>query len=255
MAGIDRDFTVADMAAMLRDVDVTRAVVVQSSHSAGETQRLLAADPSIVAGVVGWIDLTGDADAAIATARAGAVSRLVGIRHLAHIDQDPTWLLRADVGEALDALARHRLAFDLVIRWWQLPQATSIARNHPDTTFVLDHLGGPPLDTEHMTEWAHLLERLAQQSNVTAKVSGLPSALGRDDWTIDDFREAFDAALGAFGPARLMYGSDWPLIHLGGGPSRWRRAFDTLVQPLTREEQRLIRGGCATRAYGLEDTE
>ena len=254
MGAIDRDFTVSDLGDMLRDVGVGRAVVVQSSNSAGETRRLLAADPEAVTGVVGWIDLTDDADVAISHALAGAKTRLVGIRHLAHIDPDPTWLLRPDVGTGLEALARHRLVFDLVIRWWQLPQATSIARTHPDTTFVLDHLGGPPLGTEHMAEWASQINRLGGCPNVTAKVSGLPSALGTDSWTTADLREPFDAALDAFGPARLMYGSDWPLVRLGGGPSRWHDAFDELVRPLSDEEQRLMRGECATLTYGLEES-
>lgn len=255
MPAIDRDFTFPDLGDMLRDVGVTRAVVVQSSHSAGETRRLLSAESVVVAGVVGWIDLTGDVDVAISQLRADAAARLVGIRHLAHIDPDPTWLLRPEVGVGLDALARHDLAFDLVIRWWQLPQAVSVARAHPHTAFVLDHLGGPPLGTEHMAEWARQLGGLAQQPNVTAKISGLASALGTTTWTTDDLRAPFDAALDAFGAARLMYGSDWPLVHLGGGPSRWREAFDELVQPLTAQEQRLIHSECATLTYRLEGSQ
>jgi L-fuconolactonase len=106
-----------------------------------------------------------------------------------------------------------------------------------------------------MSEWALLLKRLGEQQNVVAKVSGLPSALGTDSWTTADLRDPFDVALDAFGPARLMYGSDWPLVRLGGGPSRWHDAFDELVQPLTDEEQRLMRGGCATRTYRLEESQ
>jgi L-fuconolactonase len=252
MAAINRDFAVDDMASMLDLCAASRGVVVQASNSRAETHRLLAMRSPRVAGVVGWMNLAGDVSAELASMPAGYNERLVGIRHLAHIDPDPEWLLRGDVGNGLATLGARDLTFDFVVRAWQLGQVESVAQRDPGTTFVIDHLGAPPVGTDQMTAWATSLSRVARHQNVSVKLSGLPSAFGADSWGITTFNEAFDVALDSFGPDRMMYGSDWPLVELGGGAERWLEAVSTLVASLTESEQASIWHGCATRQYGLE---
>jgi L-fuconolactonase len=251
MAPIDRDFTMDDLGVALDDVGVRTAVVVQSSNSIAETRRLLAAADDRVAGVVGWVDLTADVAEQLASLPDRDPAALVGARHLAHIDPDPAWLRRTDVRRGLAALGRAGLCFDLVLRWHQIPLAETLAGDLPEVRFVLDHLGNPPLGAPELSLWERSLRTLAAHPNTSAKVSGIAGALGRSDWTADMCREAIEVALEAFGPERLMYGSDWPLVELVGGPSRWHAAVATVVADLSLSERNSIFGASAARVYGV----
>ncbi|MDN4599134.1 amidohydrolase family protein [Leifsonia virtsii] len=250
MAAIDRDFGSDDLRAMLASTGMERAVLVQASNSLEESERLSHADPSVVAGLVAWVDLTGDVPAQLDRVRTGRVP-VVGVRHLAHIDPDPEWLLRPDVAGGLAALGGEGLVFDLVVRDWQLPQAAALAERHGDVRFVLDHLGGPLAGDADPAGWEKGLRALAAQGNVVAKVSGLTSGLVPGEWDADDLGEVVDVALDAFGPDRLLYGSDWPLAELGGGSPAWRSAFDELVSGLAAGERDALLGGNAARVYSL----
>lgn len=250
MSAIDRDFGTGDLRGMLGETGMDRAVLVQASNSLEESSRLSRGDPAVVAGLVAWVDLAGDVPAQLAELRAGSVP-VVGVRHLAHIDPDPEWLLRPDVAVGLDALGREGLAFDLVVRDWQLEQAARVAARHGGVRFVLDHLGGPLADDAETERWEAGLRALAELPNVTAKISGLTSGLTAGRWTADDLRGIVDEAVDAFGSDRLLYGSDWPLAELGGGAPAWRAALDELVGELSADERDALLGGNAVRVYSL----
>ena len=247
MAAIDRDFDSADLEQMLDATGAGTAVVVQAGHSLAETVRLLDLSGPRTAGVVGWIDLTAEAGAQLDGLGAGGQRSLVGLRHLVHVDPDPGWLERPDVGTGLDVLASRGLCFDLVLRSWQLPSAATVAGARPGLRFVLDHLGGIAETTDD-PGWESGLRTLAAHPNVYAKLSGLVSLL-------DDparLRRVAGFALEAFGPDRLMYGSDWPLTRLGAGPVVWRAAVDELIGGLSAGERHAIMSGTARLCYGLD---
>lgn len=199
------------------------------------------------------MDLTHDIPAQLSALAAGGTGRLVGIRHRVQIDPDPEWLGRAEVGRGLEELADAGLCFDLVLRWWQLPVAARVAAEHPSLTFVLDQLGGPSFDGgSEMDAWEKGLRALAGQPNSVAKLSGLGGTLGRTDWSVDDLRPALDVAVSAFGPTRLMYGSDWPLVELNGGAPRWHNAVAQATGGMSGTESEAIRGRTASRVYGMD---
>lgn len=245
MAPIARDFGAADLVAMLDDAGIDRAVVVQASNSAAETARLLALDEPRIAGVVGWVDLTASVGEQLA-ALGGATARLVGIRHLVHVDDDPSWLARPEVGAGLGALADAGLGFDLVLRTTQLPLAARVATDHPATRFVLDHLGGVA-DADDLGAWERDLRAIARCPNVLAKVSGLWAAAV----DAEALARIVDVALDAFGPDRLMYGSDWPLVRMGVGAPAWRAAVEGALASLSPAERGAVLGGTAARYYRL----
>jgi len=251
MAPIARDFGPADLGAMLASTGLDRGLVVQSSNSLEESVRLAQLDPTVVAGLIGWVDLTAEAGPQLDRIRREATVPLVGVRHLVHIDPDPEWLLRADVGRGLAALEREGLCFDLVVREWQLPQAALVSGRHEGLRFVLDHLGGPPPPGTDGREWAAALRELARRPNVAAKVSGLVSGLAPGSWHAEDLADRVTTALDAFGPDRLMYGSDWPLAELGGGAVAWKSAVDGLLAELSEAERRRVLGGSAAELYCL----
>jgi L-fuconolactonase len=251
MAVIDRDFDAADLSTMLRATAADAAVVVQSTNSLAETTELLAiaTEPDVCA-VIGWVDLAGDVATQLACLRAGSGGdALRGIRHLAHLEQDPAWLLRADVGRGLAVLAEEGLSFDLVVRAHQLPVAVETARAHPTLRLVLDHLGNPPF--AELDGWRHDLAALAAEPNVVAKLSGLVTAVA-SPWDGAALAPAVDGAVEVFGPGRLMYGSDWPLAELAeGGAVAWAGAVRALAAGLSDAERASLLGGTCAGTYGI----
>ncbi|MDG4780152.1 amidohydrolase family protein [Micromonospora sp. WMMD961] len=256
MAAIDADFEPADLAPLARAAGVTATVVVQSIASEAETVDLLgiAAEDTLVRGVVGWVDLTA-ADVAARIDRLRAApggERLVGIRHLVQSETDPAYLDRPDVRRGIAAVGAAGLVFDLLVRQHQLPMATRLAHDLPEVSFVLDHLGKPALDRPEMTEWTRDLRALADAPNTTAKISGLVTEVDRPSWTPGDLRPAVEDALDAFGPGRLMYGSDWPVCLLASSYARWVEALAELLGDHDAADQAAVWGGTARRVYGLE---
>jgi L-fuconolactonase len=254
MAAIDRDFGVPELAEVQAGAGIDGAIVVQSSNSADETGDLLAlVDGAAVRGVVGWVDLEGDVRRQVGAlqvdALAGTPRGLVGIRHLAHQDPDPAWLGRPAVGRGLDTLAALGLPFDLVVLPGQLPLAAEVARAHPGTRFVLDHLGKPPLASGDLTAWRADLAAFAPLDNVVAKLSGLAIEGDWVGWGAADLREPVEHALTVFGPSRLMFGSDWPLVRLTRGLGAWLEALRELTGSLSADEKSDVFAGTARRSY------
>ncbi len=247
MRAIDRDFTPGDLERMLDATGMDSAVVVQSTNSVAETRRLLAHPSRRIAGVVGWVDLTADPGRPLDELDRTAPGRLVGIRHLVHLDPDPAWLAQPALHGGLSQLAHRGLAFDLVVRPWQLPSAALLAHARPDVRFVLDHLGGIA-DTGDDAGWAAGVRELARCPNTSAKISGLAGLVGAD---ADRLRRVLDVALEAFGARRLMYGSDWPVAELGAGAPAWRAVVDNLIGELGPAERQAILSGTAAGFYRI----
>ena len=251
MAPIDRDFWLDDLHEAQREAGIDGTILVQSANSASETIDLLslAADPG-VRGVVGWIDLTADVASQLESVRqTPGGDHLVGIRHLAHQDADDHWLRRPDVGTGLEALAEAGLVFDLVVRPDQLADAAAVVSEHPAVTFVLDHLGKPPIAAGDLAGWSAGLRAVAASPNAHAKLSGLVIEADWSSWSIDELREPVELALEVFGPSRLMFGSDWPLTRLTGGLTSWADAARDLTSGLSQSERDDIVGRTAASVY------
>jgi L-fuconolactonase len=251
LAPLRRDFTVADLAPEARAAGVDRTVVVQTVTVPDETPELLAlADGhDLVAGVVGWTDLTRP-DIADELARLRALPggrHLKGVRHQVQGEPDQEWLLRPDVHRGLTAVADAGLVYDLVVRPHQLPACVRAAAALPALTFVLDHLGKPPIATGALEPWATHLRALAALPNTVAKLSGLLTEAG-PHWTADRLRPYVTTALEAFGPDRLMFGSDWPVCTARAPYAETLRVVRELTAP---HEHTRVLDTTATRVYGL----
>lgn len=250
-----RRFGPEDLQPVLDASGVERTIAVQARSEPAETDALLriaAAEPW-VAGVVGWVDLT---DPAIADALAALVERpdgdrLVGIRHPAHDEPDPDWLVRADVGRGLAAVADAGLAFDLLVRARELPAAQRVVRAHPSLTFIIDHLAKPAIAAKELEPWASLLRSLAASDNVVVKLSGLVTEADWASWRPVDLAPYVDLALEAFGPDRLLFGSDWPVCLLAASYGQVVHVVRSSVDRLEATERAAILGGTATRVYRL----
>ncbi|MGW8888744.1 amidohydrolase family protein [Streptomyces sp. NPDC055749] len=255
LAPIRRTFTLADLEPEARAAGVTATVLVQTVTVAEETPEFLALAEcsTLVAGVVGWTDLTapGITDTLAALRALPGGDRLVGIRHQVQGEPDPEWLLRPDVLRGLAAVADAGLAYDLIVLPHQLPAAAKAAALLPGLTFVLDHAGKPPVAQRRTHPWADDLRTLADRPNTVCKLSGLVTEAELRSWTVEDLRPYAETVIGAFGPDRLMFGSDWPVCRLAASYAEVVDAARTLTADLTGDEQRAVFADTATRVYGL----
>jgi len=247
-----RTFTPDDLAPEVHATGIDATVVVQSADSLADTDAMIAAayEHDWIAGVVGWLPLADRAASEAALeARAG---RLCGVRHLIHWDADPEWLTRPQVQPGLALLAEQGLPFDVVAVFPRhLPNVPAIADAHRDLVMIIDHLAKPPFRGDGWELWVEAIRRAAARSNVFAKISGLDTAAG-PGWIVDELRPAWDVALDAFGPDRLLFGTDWPVCRLVSTYRDVVTATQALVAELTTSEQDRILGGNAIRLYRIE---
>ena len=255
MAAIDADFGPTELAAQTEPSGVGGTVVVQTIHSEAETVDLLgtAADSKLIRGVVGWVDLTApdlaDRLGHLRTLPGGG--KLVGLRHLVQAEPDPAFLARADLRRGIAAVADAGLVFDLVIQHRQLPAVIELVAGLPQVSFVLDHLGKPPLADGDLSAWAGHLRTLAQLPNVAAKLSGLVTEANWSSWQPADLAPAVSHALDTFGPGRLMFGSDWPVSLLATGYREWIQVLLELLAGSDDQHLDHIWGRTAGRVYRL----
>lgn len=207
-----------------------------------------------MAGVVGWTDLTApDVAAELARLGQGKGGRwLRGIRHQVQGEPDPRWLCRDDVREGLAAVADAGLVYDLLVLPGQLPAAVETARELPQLAFVLDHCAKPPVASGELEPWAADLRALAALPNVSCKLSGLVTEADWAQWTVADLRPYAEVVLEAFGPERVMFGSDWPVCTLAASYADVVAAAEELTGRLSEPERFEVFGRTAHRVYGLE---
>ncbi|MFD3497015.1 amidohydrolase family protein [Streptomyces sp. NPDC058678] len=249
---LGRDFTLADLVPEAEAAGVDRTVLVQTVTVAEETPEFLAlaAGHELIAGVVGWTDLTrpGVADELARLRELPGGQYLKGIRHQVQGEPDPEWLLRADVRRSLTAVAEAGLVYDLVVLPHQLPACAKAAASLPELTFVLDHLGKPPIASGALEPWASDVRALAALPNTVCKLSGLVTEAAPGSWTVDDLRPYADTVRDAFGPDRLMFGSDWPVCTTEATYDEVLALARHLVAP---EERTRIFETTAARVYDL----
>jgi L-fuconolactonase len=254
MAVLRRSFSVDDLRPDARRFGVAATVLVQTVTVAAETPEMLAlaaADP-LVTGVVGWTDLTsaavGDELARLRSGPGGEF--LVGVRHQVQSEPDPDWLRRADVLRGLRAVAEAGLCYDLVVLPHQIAAATHAAAAVPGLTLVLDHAGKPPIASGELTAWAADVRSLARQPNTVCKLSGLvtEAAPGAQPAA---FAAVADVILSAFGPDRVMFGSDWPVCLLATDYAGVVALARELVAGLADAERNAVFAATAERVYGL----
>jgi len=253
--GMDRlakDYLPADLETVARPVGVGGSVAVQARQSLAETRWLLdlaAADPFVL-GVVGWVDLR---SATVADELAAFVpdEKFVGVRHVVQDEPDPRFLLGEAFVRGVRTLHRFGLTYDLLLFPPQLPAASELVGLLPEQPFVLDHLAKPRIESGEIVAWRRDIEVLAGHENVCCKLSGMVTEAAWRRWKPADFTPYLDAALTAFGPERLMFGSDWPVCLVSGDYADVVGIVTDFIATLYAAEQDEIRHRTARRFYHL----
>jgi L-fuconolactonase len=258
-AGMERlacDHLPADLEAVARPVGVVGSVAVQARQSLAETRWLLslAKKHPFIRGVVGWVDLRSE-HVADDLAILADDEKFVGVRHVVQDEPDPRFVLGEAFVRGVRALHRFGLTYDLLIYPHQLPAAIDLVGLLPEQPFVLDHLAKPrirpPQKVGEMADWRRGIETLARRGNVCCKLSGLVTEVAWRQWQPADFTPVLDIALAAFGPARLMFGSDWPVCLLSAEYAEVVGIIDDFISTLTPAEQSLIWADTACRVYRI----
>lgn len=253
MAVLRRDFLPEDLEPLLRKQNLDGCVAVQARQTEEETNYLLGLADRYehVVGVVGWVDLQSDHLASRLEAYQ-PFGWLKGIRHIVQAEADPEFMLREAFVRGVKMLGEFDLTYDILVFEKQFPMVVRFLEQCPEQPFVLDHLGKPMIGEQPTQSWVNGMKAMAEHPNVYCKVSGLVTEADWSNWTADTFKPYLDVVAEAFGPQRLMYGSDWPVCLLAAEDYGEVAA---LAQPFaaqfSAEEQAAIFGGNAERFYKL----
>lgn len=254
MGALRRDYLPGELAPLLAADGFDGTVAVQARQSLEETRWLLAlADRhEFIRGVVGWVDLRSPGlDAQLA--EFADHPKFVGVRHVVHDEPDDGFLLRPDFRRGIGHLREFGLTYDLLLFPKHLTVATTLAAEFPAQPFVLDHLGKPDIKGGVLIPWEDGIRALARNPNVQCKLSGMVTEAAWATWRAEDFRPYLDVVFEAFGPERLMIGSDWPVCLLAGDYASVLRLVTDRAAALPEGPRAAILGGNCARFYGLQD--
>ena len=253
MAVLKQDRLPEDLAPLLAASGIDGTVAVQARQSLAETQWLLdlADQHSWIKGVVGWVDLRCP-DLPAQLERFSAHPRFRGVRHVVQDEPDDRFMLGDDFQRGIGQLAEFGLTYDLLIFPRHLPAACELVGHFPDQPFVLDHIAKPLIRDRVLEPWATGLRRLAAFPNVWCKVSGLVTEADWHSWQLADFHPYLDVVLEAFGPERIMFGSDWPVCTLAGSYGQVSGIVAGYIGQLSTSEQAAVLGRTAQHFYRLE---
>jgi L-fuconolactonase len=251
LAAIHRDFEPHDLEPLLRGHGIDATVLVQSLPGEADTRYMLGlADRfPFIAAVVGWTDLKAP-DAPRRIAALAGHERLRGLRPMLQDLDDERWIDDAALGPAVDAMLRHGLAFDALVLPRHLAPLLAFARRYPELPVVIDHIAKPAIAAGDAGRWRDGIAALAALPQVHCKLSGIVTEAGRD-WTVERLRPFVAHVLEAFGPGRVLWGSDWPVLDLAADYGRWIAASEALLVHLDGPARQAVFGGNARRFYGI----
>lgn len=248
-----RDFLPEDLHKELKVAGIDGSISVQARQTTGETEWLLslAEQNSFLKGVVGWVPLTspsveGDIE------KYASHKKLKAVRHVVQDEKDDRYILRPDFNSGVALLDKHGLAYDILIFEKHLPAAIQFVDRHPKQRFILDHIAKPRIREGVVAPWRDNLREMAKRPNVWCKVSGVVTEADHQKWTEAQVRLYIDAAIDAFTPKRIMFGTDWPVCTTATTYKNWTELMRRATKNLSPSERDSIFGGAAAAAYRIK---
>ena len=248
---IKKNFLPDDLQPLLKENNLDGSIAVQARQTIAETNFLLglASNNSIIKGVVGWVPLC-ETDVEGVVEKYAAEKNIVGFRHVIHDEPDDLFILRKDFNNGIKCLKNHSLCYDILIFEKHLPQTIKFVDQHPEIKMVIDHIAKPRISHSKFDHtWAENIKQLAARENVTCKLSGMVTEVIDGEWNASLLQPYFDIVLEAFGPDRLMFGSDWPVCLIQSNYTKWVDTIKSFISSLSLLEQSAIMGGNVKRIY------
>jgi len=252
MKVIRADFLPEKLEKTIGEAKVDGVISVHARQSVEETEWLigLAHQNPFIKGVVGWLPLCQD-DIEVYLIHHSGEKILKGIRHVVQGEPDPDFILGSDFNRGISLLKKYSLVYDILIVERQLPNTIRFVDLHPYQPFVLDHMAKPLIGRNELSPWKENIRELAKRENVSCKLSGMVTEADYHHWTPKQLTPYFDVVLEAFGPNRLMFGSDWPVCLLSTTYTSWVDLVRKNISFLSVSEQANIMGENAVRIYDL----
>jgi L-fuconolactonase len=252
MRALQWDFLPADLRAAMATAGVAGTIAVQARQTLEETRWLLdlADGCDAIRGVVGWAPIAGE-DFPGCMEEFDGRAKLKGLRHVIQGEKDEHYILREDFNSGIRTIAGSGLVYEILIYERHLADTIYFVDEHPDQPFVLDHVGKPLIAGGVLEPWAERMMELGQRENVWCKLSGMVTEAKWDAWTSETLKPYLDVAVEAFGPQRLMAGSDWPVCLVASGYKQWFDVLRTYFAPFSEAERARVFGETAVEVYGL----
>ena len=252
MTVLKRDYLPDDLKPLLAAAEFDGTVAVQARQKLEETRWLLelAEQNIFIKGVVGWVDLRSP-ELHAQLEKFAHHPKLVGVRHVVHDEPDDHFILRPEFRRGIAQLKEFGLTYDLLLFPKHLPVAVKLVQEFPTQSFVLDHIAKPRIGEKLHSPWREDLVALAKFPNVSCKLSGMVTEAKWKQWQPEDFHSYLDIVIEAFGPERVMIGSDWPVCTLSGDYAATMGVVTNYVQQFPAEVRDEILGGNCARFYGL----
>ena len=252
MGILKRDYQPEDLKEVIDSAKIDGVISVQADQSMRETEDLLkhASECSFIRGVVGWFPLVEpELDGLLESYATNPL--LKGVRHVVQDEADDQFILGDAFNKGIRRLKAYDLVYDILIYERQLGPSIEFVDRHPDQVFVLDHVAKPRIGDQIMEPWRAQMFELAKRENVYCKLSGMATEANWQNWTKDDLWPYAEVAMEAFGPTRMMFGSDWPVARLAVEYGDWVGLCREFISTLSDSEQAMIEGEVAIRAYDL----
>ncbi len=252
MGNIRQDFLPGDLKPILKDNHVSACVAVQADQSEDETMFLLdlAEANDFIKGVVGWVDLRSE-DLLARLNYYHEFQKLRGFRHIVQAEEQG-FMLEPAFLKGIGALKNYGLTYDILVRSSQIKEVVKLVELNPDQSFVLDHLGKPPIKSGDVRLWEADIRTLASHRNVYCKLSGMVTEADLNNWKPADLHPYMDIVMNAFGVKRVMFGSDWPVCKLAAEYSEVCRLVAAFLAPLSDFEKEFVWSGNAVDFYKLD---
>lgn len=253
MKVLKRDFLPDDLLPELHGIGFDGSIAVQARQNTGETRWLLeiAGKNDFVKGVVGWIDLCSD-ECENQLNEFVKHRKFVGVRHVLQDEPDERFMLRESFIRGISILGKYDIVYELLILPEHLRFAEELVMMFPDQKFVLDHIAKPLIKTGAISPWKEDLYKLAGHPNVYCKLSGMVTEGSWDSWKKEDFLPYLNVVMDAYGPSRLMIGSDWPVCTVSSSYEVTMMLVIDYLSSLNEQESDLILGLNAMRLYKLQ---
>ena len=251
MDSIRKDFLPKDLLPILKANKIDGCIAVQADQSETETEFLLqcAEKNPFIKGVVGWVDLTANnLEERLEYYASNPLFK--GVRHIVQAENDD-YLLRKDVQNGIGKLLKYDLAYDILVFPNQLPSAIAMVEAFPNQKFILDHIAKPTISKAISEIWVHNIKQLSTHKNVYCKLSGLVTETINFKFKEDDFKPYIDIIFKAFGPDRIMFGSDWPVCLLAANYDKVLKIVNDYLENQSIEVKNNILGKNAIKIYNL----